>query len=65
VIGITFKNISSQEQDLSSLLQLSLHDATGQTYDETVVTFSSGSPDGKVEAGSLLRGEVDYEVPKA
>jgi hypothetical protein len=65
VFDITFKNVSSDEQDLSSLAQLSLKDATGQTYDETIVSFAKGSPDGKVEAGSLLRGQVVYEIPKA
>ncbi len=65
VIDITFKNVSSQEQNLSSLLQLSLKDSTGQTYDETIVSFVSGSPDGKVAAGDLLRGQVVYEVPQA
>ncbi len=65
VLDVTFKNVSSQEQDLSSLLQLSLKDSTGQTYDETVTSFAKGSPDGKVAAGDLLRGQVVYEVPKA
>ena len=65
VIDATFKNVSSDEQNLSSLLQLSLKDSTGQKYDETIVTFVKGSPDGKVAAGDLLRGQVVYEVPKA
>jgi len=65
VLDITFKNVSSKEQDLSSILQLSLKDSTGQTYNETVTTFVSGSPDGKVASGDLLRGQVVYEVPKA
>lgn len=63
VLDITFKNTSSQEQNLSSLLQLSLKDSTGQKYDETIVSFVSSSPDGKVAAGDLLRGQVVYEVP--
>ena len=65
VVDATFKNISSSEQDLSSLLQLSLKDSTGQKYDETVTTFAQQPPDGKVAAGDVSRGQVVYEVPSA
>lgn len=65
VFDITFKNVSTQEQSLSSLLQLKLQDATGQNYTETITSFAKTPPDGKVEAGSLSRGEIVYEIPKA
>jgi uncharacterized protein DUF4352 len=65
VVDATFKNVSSKEQTLSSALQMSLKDATGQTYEETIATFAKTTPDGKVEAGDLVRGQVVYEVPKA
>jgi hypothetical protein len=64
VLDITFKNVSSKEQDLSTF-QMSLKDSTGQTYDDTIVTFAKSAPEGKVEAGDLLRGQLVYEVPKA
>ncbi len=64
IIDISLKNISSKEQELSSLLQFTLQDSTGQKYDETI-TGSGTSPDGKVEAGSPIRGQLGYEVPKA
>ncbi len=65
VIDASFKNVSSTEQDLSTLLQLSLKDATGQKYDETITTFAKQPPDGKVAAGDIVRGQVVYEVPSA
>lgn len=65
VVDITFKNVSSEEQNLSSLLQMDLKDATGQKYTDAIVGFASSTPDGKVAAGDLLRGQVVYEVPKA
>jgi hypothetical protein len=65
VIDATFKNVASTEQDLSTLLQLSLKDSTGQKYDETVTTFAQQPPDGKVAAGDVVRGQVVYEVPSA
>ncbi len=65
VVDASFKNISSKEQDLSSLLQMGLKDATGQTYTETITGFASSSPDGKIEAGDILRGQLVFEVPKS
>lgn len=63
VVDVSLKNTSSSEQDLSSDLQFSLQDATGQKYTQSIVTFSSNSPDGKVEPGSPIRGQMVYEVP--
>ncbi len=64
MIVVTMKNLSSQEQDVSSLAQWTLQDATGQKYDGTLDTDAGASLDGKVEAGSLLKGSLAYEVPK-
>jgi hypothetical protein len=65
VVDATFKNISSTEQDLSTLLQLSLKDSTGQKYTETITSFAQQPPDGKVAAGDVARGQVVFEVPTA
>lgn len=64
VVDVTIKNTSSKSQDVSSALDFTLQDATGQKYDETII--SNGTPpDGSVPAGGLLRGQLAYEVPKA
>ena len=63
VFSITVKNISSQEQPISSALNFSLLDSTGQKYTETIDTDAGSTLDGKVEAGSPLKGAVVYEVP--
>jgi hypothetical protein len=64
IVDLTMKNISSQEQEVSSLVSFNLQDTTGQRYTETITTMSNiHSPDGKVEAGALLRGQLVYEVP--
>lgn len=65
VIDASFKNISSSEQDLSTLLQMSLKDSTGQKYTETITTFAQQPPDGKVAAGDVTRGQIVFEVPSA
>ena len=62
VIDLTMKNLSSQEQNVSSLAQFTFQDATGQQYDEALTDIGH-PPDGKVEAGGILRGQLTYEVP--
>lgn len=65
-ITISAKNITSQEQTMSSLLQWSLQDSTGQKYNESITDTSAGSTlDGKVEASQPLKGVIVYEVPKS
>lgn len=64
IVDVSLKNVSSQEQNVSSLLMFTLKDATGQQYNETV-TDGATPPDGKVEAGDTLRGQLSYEVPQA
>lgn len=61
VVDMTIKNISKDEQNLSSLLQFTLKDATGQKYTETILS-SSTPPDGKLAAGDVVKGQIPYEV---
>jgi flagellar basal body-associated protein FliL len=64
IIDLSMKNISAQEQDVSSLISFNLLDSTGQKYTEAITTMSDiHPPDGKVEAGAPLRGQLVYEVP--
>jgi hypothetical protein len=62
VIDVTLRNISDREQAVSSFLQFSLKDPTGQQYSEAIVDFAH-APNGKVEAADLLRGKIVYQVP--
>ena len=62
IVDVTVKNVSSQSQDISSELNFDLKDATGQTYTETIVDNET-PPDGAVQPGDLLRGQLSYEVP--
>jgi Domain of unknown function (DUF4352) len=63
VIDVTLKNISSGTQNTSSVMMFTLKDQTGQRYTETMTGFAKASPDGKVQSGNLLRGELVYAVP--
>jgi flagellar basal body-associated protein FliL len=62
IVDVSLKNLSSTEQNISSALNFSLQDSTGQKYTEIILSGKT-PPDGKVEAGSLLRGQLSYEVP--
>ncbi len=61
VVDVTLKNVGSNEQDISSLLQFTLKDATGQKYDETIISNIT-PPDGKLAAGDIVKGQIAYEV---
>ena len=61
VINVTLKNTSSAVQKASTLVQWALKDSTGQTYNQDIL-FGAG-PDGTVGAGSVIRGNIAYEVP--
>lgn len=62
VVDVTVKNTSSTNQNVSSLGMFNLKDSTGQQYTETLTDFTK-LPDGAVTPGSLLRGQLAYEVP--
>lgn len=53
---------SSQNQPVSSLVQWTLKDSTGQQFNEDI--FFSGGPDGTVARGAKIRGSIAYETPK-
>jgi hypothetical protein len=63
VADVSLTNLSSTEQNVSSVLFFTLQDSTGQKYNETVDPNASATLDGKVSAGSPLRGSLVYEVP--
>ncbi len=63
LVTISMKNASNQEQNVSSLANFSLQDSSGQKYTETIDPDAGTAPDGKVEAGSPIKGTLVYEVP--
>lgn len=62
LVDVSLKNLSTAEQNVSSLIMFSLQDDSGQKITQTITTFAPASPDGKVAAGSQLRGTLAYEV---
>lgn len=64
VVDVTIKNASKDEQNVSSLLSFEIKDSAGQKYTETILSGLT-PPDGKIEAGGLLKGQMPYEVPSS
>ena len=66
VVDVAVENRTDTTQNISSLLQMELKDATGQTYDvDLMAPVASGgsSPDGELAPGETLRGQVGFQVP--
>lgn len=66
VVDVTFENKGSDSENISSMLQMSLKDDTGQAYDEDITaTVASGgkTPDGEIAAGEKLRGQIGFQIP--
>jgi|CXWK01.1.fsa_nt_gi hypothetical protein len=66
VVDVAVENRTATAQNISSLLQMELKDATGQVYDlDLMAQAASGgtSPDGELAPGETLRGQVGFQVP--
>ena len=66
IVDVTVKNISSQQQAISSLLNFTYKAADGTQGKTAILTTGvSPAPDGNVAAGDLVKGDLAYEVPAA
>jgi hypothetical protein len=67
VVDVTLENKGSEAKSISSLLQMSLKDATGQKYDlDLMASAASGGtpPDGEIASGERVRGQIGFQVPQ-
>lgn len=65
VVDITLTNISSSEQTVSSLVNFQMRGSDGTQYTEALTGNLAGvtpAPDGKVEAGSPVKGDLVYDT---
>ncbi|WP_052887746.1 DUF4352 domain-containing protein [Thermogemmatispora carboxidivorans] len=65
LIDVALKNLSNSEQTVSSAVNFTLRDSSGQEMDFAFVSSAPKTPDGKVEAGEQIRGTLTYEVPRS
>jgi hypothetical protein len=66
VVDLTLENQSTEAISVSTLLQMSVKDASSQQYDvDLMASMASGgsSPDGELAPGEKLRGQVGFQVP--
>lgn len=68
-VEVVIENTSDEAQTVSTILNMSLRDATGQGYDidftaQTAANSGGQStPEGNVPAGGTLRGNVGFQIP--
>jgi len=62
-VDTTVANNSDAPATVSSLLCFELRDSTGRTYNQALVVGGGATPDGEVDPGGILRGDLYYDVP--
>lgn len=65
IVDLTIENKGSTAVNVSSLLQMSMKDATGQLYDiDLMASVASGGStiDGEISAGETIRGQAGFQV---
>ena len=62
-VDATVANNSSSPATVSSLMCFELRDTTGRTYSQALVVGGGAAPDGEVDPGGVLRGDLYYDVP--
>jgi hypothetical protein len=61
VLSLSLKNVSSTEQSFYGFM--TLRDPQGQSMNFSYVSTAAQMPQGKVEAGGPLQGDLTYSVP--
>lgn len=67
IVDLTIENKGTNAVSVSTLLQMSVKDQSGQKYDvDFSASMASGgsSPDGEIAPGEKLRGQVGFQVPE-
>jgi hypothetical protein len=66
-VDLLIVNTSSSSASISSLLQASMKDETGQKYTVDFMASTAakkGTPDGELASGERIRGTVGFQVPQ-
>ncbi len=65
LIQLEIENTTDKPQTVSSLLQMNLVDAEGQSQDVAITGNEKGKLDGELGAGRKMKGEVAFDVMKS
>ncbi len=63
LIDVTERNISSDQQNASGLVQYTLRGTDGTKYDQRITLGTD--PGGAVSVGQTIKGKLAYEIPKS
>lgn len=63
-VDVTVKNISNEEQTVSSIAMFKVVDKDGRSFNQAITTDQNGQLDGTVGKGRKITGEYVVEVPK-
>jgi hypothetical protein len=66
-VDVLLVNQGSASTSVSTMLQMSLKDATAQKYDVDLtanIATGSSAPDGEISPGERVRGKVGFQVPQ-
>jgi len=64
ITQLTAKNVSKEEQVISSIATLTIQDQSNHSYDMTLLLQGTGAPfDGELTPEEELQGEVAFDVP--
>lgn len=64
IVNLTASNTTNEEQIVSSLLNFSVQDAAGESYNQSFTAGVETSLDGNIPAGEEMTGEIAYEIPE-
>ena len=63
VVELEFRNTGSKAESISTILQMSLKDESGQEYEPALAPDLYTFPEGSMTPGEKARGTVPFEVP--
>ena len=64
IVDLTVENVGTNDSVVSSLLNFSVKDADGTSYNQSFTAGVETSLDGDVAANQQLTGQIAYEVPQ-
>lgn len=66
IVDVTIENKSQEADAISTMMQMSLKDTSGQVYQVDLMAMAASggtSPDGELAPGEKIRGQVGFQVP--
>lgn len=62
-VNLSIQNRTAEPVHISTIMQMSLKDTTGQIYKVDLLASNGAPPEGEISPGEKIRGWVGYQVP--